>query len=456
MMYAGRTSALGLCLFVAACTTYTPKPLLPANSLTDLNSRRLDDPALMQQLRQEAPQYAWPPSPWSLDQLTLAARHIHPEIAQAQAQYQQAKAQLADSEVLPNPQFNYAIQHTGHPPDGQGVWSRGIGLDLLVETAGKRDARQRIAAQDVAIAQMHLVDAEWQLRAQIRDALISLAEAQSSQHYLTAQVAIAHESTEAWEQRVTSGLASRPEYMTAEAHLRDLRQQLSTAMQSETDAKHQLATALGATPVVITQMLFRLPSTAAVTHGVDTQPTAQNLQHRADIQAAIAEYTASEARLQQEVANQYPNLTLSPGYTWDAPSLIWSLAANFTLPLLDRHEHAIKDADAARLVARKQFEALQLTRRNAIDQANKDEAATAQQAQQATDSTTLAHQRQLAMTTAYAAGASDRIQRLEVDEMLVTAQSDEAKSRFAHTRAVAALEDALQTPLSAFQDNSQP
>lgn len=451
-----RLSPLMITVFLTACVSYIPHPLKPDESLATLDARHIEDIVLMKQLREHYPQYDWPPAHWDLTQLNFMATEIHPEIAQAQAEYQLAKAGLQSSRIRPNPQLNLTKQHTSNPPDGQGTWTTGVGLDFLLETAGKRDAKQRFAAQQLAVAQTGLINAQWQLRAHIRDALLAISEAESTQSFLQKQISLATSSVQAWNNRVAMGMAARPEQLVIEAHLMDLKQQLSAATHDEVDARHQLATALGLTPNAIEHMPLNLP-VAHIVLPSDQQPViVQALRQRADIQASLAEYAASEAKLQFEVAKQYPDITLSPSYSWDAQSMIWSLGVGLVLPLFNHNQSGIAEAEADRQVAQARFETLQLTRRNAIAQVEKDEQASALTELQAKAAAQLAMDRLHAAENAFNAGATDRIQLLEMREIQAVMQHAQAQAGFAHARAIATLEDALQVPLNTFQDTVKP
>lgn len=85
----------------------------------------------------------------------------------------------------------------------------------------------------------------------------------------------------------------------------------------------------------------------------------QALLHRPDVLSALAEYRASEAALRLEVANQYPDLTLSPGLLWDAGQAKWSLGLSLVLPLFDRNQGPIAEARAKREQAAKEVFAVQ-------------------------------------------------------------------------------------------------
>jgi outer membrane protein TolC len=79
--------------------------------------------------------------------------------------------------------------------------------------------------------------------------------------------------------------------------------------------------------------------------------TAAAIRGRPEIAIALAEYAISESRLRLEVARQFPDLELGPGFVWDQGVNRWALA--FAVPALlgSRNRGAIAEADAAREVA---------------------------------------------------------------------------------------------------------
>ena len=83
------------------------------------------------------------------------------------------------------------------------------------------------------------------------------------------------------------------------------------------------------------------------------------LQSRTDILAALAEYAASESALQLEIAKQYPDIHLSPGYQFDQGDNKWHLGLSAELPVLNRNQGPIAEAEARRAESAARFEALQ-------------------------------------------------------------------------------------------------
>jgi outer membrane protein, heavy metal efflux system len=88
----------------------------------------------------------------------------------------------------------------------------------------------------------------------------------------------------------------------------------------------------------------------------------QALLNRADVRSALAGYAASQSALQLEIANQYPDLHLGPGYAWNAGSAgdsEWDLGATLTLPILNQNQGPIAEAEANRKVAAAHFLSVQ-------------------------------------------------------------------------------------------------
>jgi outer membrane protein TolC len=81
--------------------------------------------------------------------------------------------------------------------------------------------------------------------------------------------------------------------------------------------------------------------------------------HRADIRRSLLEYAAAEARLRLEIANQYPDVQLSPGYAFDEGHHKITFGPGFPIPLLNRNRGPIAEAEARRAEAEARFDALQ-------------------------------------------------------------------------------------------------
>jgi cobalt-zinc-cadmium efflux system outer membrane protein len=177
--------------------------------------------------------------------------------------------------------------------------------------------------------------------------------------------------------------------------------------------------------------------------------------NRADVLAALSEYAASEAALQLEVAKQYPDIHLNPGYEYDQGDNKWGVGLGMELPVLNQNRGAIAEAEARRAESAARFNATQarvlaeIERGLAAYHAAVEESATA-------DALLANLQKQERVLR----GRSDagEITRGEV----IAGQVELAAARLARLEAVAKaqqalgqLEEALQSPLLPAADTLQ-
>jgi outer membrane protein TolC len=101
----------------------------------------------------------------------------------------------------------------------------------------------------------------------------------------------------------------------------------------------------------------------------ETAATREALLNRADVLSALSAYDASQSALQLEIARQYPDVHLGPGYQLDQGSNKWTLLVPIALPVFSRNRGPIAEAEARRTVAAKQVTAVQAAAIGAIDRA---------------------------------------------------------------------------------------
>jgi outer membrane protein TolC len=91
---------------------------------------------------------------------------------------------------------------------------------------------------------------------------------------------------------------------------------------------------------------------------LETPPAAESfsaaqIQHEAvlnrlDVRRALAQYAAAEADLQLEIAKQYPDINLGPGYTYEERSSFFTVGLSSSIPIFNRNQGPIAEADARR------------------------------------------------------------------------------------------------------------
>jgi cobalt-zinc-cadmium efflux system outer membrane protein len=77
--------------------------------------------------------------------------------------------------------------------------------------------------------------------------------------------------------------------------------------------------------------------------------------NRLDVRRALAEYAGAEAALQLEIARQHPDIEIGPGYQYEERDSFFTVGLAVTLPLFNRNQGPIAEAEARRKEAAAQF-----------------------------------------------------------------------------------------------------
>jgi outer membrane protein TolC len=132
------------------------------------------------------------------------------------------------------------------------------------------------------------------------------------------------------------------------------------AATQQAEARVQLAAALGVTAQAVENLPISFEDfTRAPSEPPAPEVRRQALLNRADVLGALAEYAASQAALQLEIAKQYPDIHLGLGYQMDQAENKWTLALSSVLPVFNRNKGAIGEAEARRTEAASRFVAVQ-------------------------------------------------------------------------------------------------
>jgi outer membrane protein TolC len=173
------------------------------------------------------------------------------------------------------------------------------------------------------------------------------------------------------------------------------------------------------------------------------------LRSRADILAALADYAAAEADLRLEIAKQYPDLHLGPGYAWNSGNAgdnQWSLGLTLELPILDQNQGPIAEAEARRKLAAAKFMELQSQVIGEIDRAVAGFRVAREQLQTGNELLAAEQRQQQSAEAQLQAGAGDQLDSLNAQLELSNAQLAQLDNQTKLQAAFGALEDALQRP----------
>ena len=444
--------ALGLGV-LGGCAThpYEARPLAPESAAAALSARSLQDEGLHRfltlNLGRELP--AWPLPSWDFETLTWVAFYYQPSLEVARAQWDVARSAIQTAAVRPNPTLTVTPGYDTSVSGGTSPWFPAIDVDFLLETARKRGHRVAIEQSNAEAARLNVLVAAWQVRSELRRDLLDLAAAERKAALLRQQVALQQELMTLLEQRFNAGAIAAFEVSVARTALVKAEVAAADAERQAPLARNRLAEVLGVPLAALEGVKFDdlLAAPGPVLTPAELAAARhQSLQSRADVLGALAHYEASQAALQLEVAKQYPDFHLGPGYQYDLGENKWSLAVSLELPLFNRNQGPIAEAEARRRQAAAEFTAAQAKAIAEIDGAAAAQSAAAAQ---------LVHlrrlraelQKQIALVQARLdAGDADRVELQNVRIDLAGSDATFLDAEAGAALAAGQLEDALQVP----------
>jgi len=430
---------------LAGCATYQPKPIDAGTSQAHLDGRRFDDAGLRQFLATHGQPAG---EDWDLPRLTLAGLYFSPDLDLARAQYREAEAGIRTAEARPNPTFRFSPAYNRETPGGFSPWILGYALDLPIETAGKRGYRTAEARHRAETLRLQIAGRAWMVRSAIRRALTELQAAEVTAELWRGQRPLLADAVRIVEAQVGAGDVSS--LHAAQARIAVNRAELA-ARESEravTMARSQLAQALGLPLAAVSDVRYSYRGLSDATEsGNGSAARTWAAQNRADLLAELAHYAAAEDALLGEIARQYPDVNLGPGYQLDQGEGKWSLGIGITLPVFHQNQGPIGAAKARRDVAAARFLALQNRILAEVDRAVADQAAALGDLETVKAMRGNLERQMKTIEAQQRAGETSRLDLVRARIELADNTRAELEARVRVTRALAALEDAVQRPL---------
>jgi len=439
-------------LFTAGCARFHPQPISPAKTAAAFDARSLTNDNLHAFLETNHVIGEWPRRSWDLNALTFVAFYYQPALAEARAQWASAQAAIITAGQRPNPTLSATPGYDSQIPGNFSPWLVNANLDLPIETAGKRGKRIAVASHLSEAAHWDFVAAAWQTRSHVRMALLNLYAARESESLLARQESAQSNVVRLLEGQLAAGAVSDFEVAQARVALNTTRLSRQDAIGQLGQARVQLADALGLPVQAMEGNEFSFA-------GLDQFPTAltepevrrQALLNRADVRGALASYAASQSALQLEIANQYPDIHLGPGYGWNtgnAGDNEWTLGVTLELPVLNQNQGPVAEARASRAAAAAHFLTVQTTAIAEIDSALAGYNATLQKS--ATAGALLEDlQRQLdSVRSQEQTGEVDPLTLANAESDYTTGAQSRLDALVKAQQAFGQLEDAVQSPLT--------
>lgn len=437
---AALTAAFIGAVVLFGCVKYHPRPLDPPRSEQQFRARTLADAGLGSFLKRAD----WPPAKLGLNDLIAVAFYFNADLDLARAQFRTAQAGILSAKARPNPSLSVAAGWT-NSPESPLVFHFDPAITL--ETAGKRGWRILESEKLAEAARVRVAETAWLVRSRVRAAWLDYAMALRALDVLRNERDARSEAVAILEKRLSVGEAARPDVSVARAALIGVEAEVKAAETKVAESSAALASAIGlpTLPAVDAQAL---PATPASLPLAEVQKA--GLLNRADIRRGLLEYAAAEAKLHLEVANQYPDVQLSPGYGFDEGHHKIEFGPSLPVPMVNRNRGPIAEAKARRAEAEARFNSLQAQAIGEMEMALAGyQGGLAELADAGERLTHIQQVREANMRRAVAAGEEDRLALVGVRiESAVAARARLDAMRRVQS-ALGALEDAVQQPLGA-------
>jgi outer membrane protein, heavy metal efflux system len=454
-LIAKTVTLLSIALFLTAgCVKFHRQPISPEQTAAAFENRTLDNTKLKEFLEKNLhhPILPWPPSSWEFQTLTLAAFYYHPDLDVARAKWGVREAAIITAGVRPNPSVQVSPGTISNAAAGVSPWLLSLSLDIPVETAGKRGYRIAQATHLSEAARLNIAVAAWQIRSRLRTSLLDLYTTTETEAVLKKQLVVQEEIVKLLGKRLRLGEISRPELTQANISLRQTRLSLYETQKEISENRARVAQALGLPLRALAgidlsfdflgQPLPDLPAP-------DVQR--QALLNRPDILSGLSEYEAAQSALQVEIAKQYPNINLNPAYELEESLNKWFLGFSIPLPVFDRNQGPIAEAEGRRKEASARFTALQASVIGEIERVTEGYAKALQKLEEAEALLTIQKKREQSARAAFDSGETDRLAfasaRLELHSMALS----RLRASYDARQALGLIEDAIQKPLGPFQ-----
>jgi cobalt-zinc-cadmium efflux system outer membrane protein len=350
-----RIVPLAAICFLAGCAAqrYAPVPIDAAATASQFEARSLANTGLrtFEESNLGHPVSSWPPKSWDLQTLSLAALYFNPALDLARARLATAEGAIVTASARPNPTVDFV-------PGVPAPYLLTQDFLFLIETAGKRGRRVQIARNLDQAAQIDLADSAWTVVMGVRLALLNYLGAARNLDLLQSEEKVRQDQVAILEKVMSAGEITRQDVDVARMEASKTQVATRAAEGQTAEARAALAAAIGIPVAGLDGAEFSWST-------MDMPPAPESLSadqvqrdavlNRLDIRRSLAQYAAAEAAVHSEIARQYPSFNIGPGYTYEERNSFFTVGISTTLPVFNRNQGPIAEAEGRRKEAAAAF-----------------------------------------------------------------------------------------------------
>ncbi|MBA2849699.1 TolC family protein [Thermosulfuriphilus ammonigenes] len=269
----------------------------------------------------------------------------NPELSTFAWEIRAQEARALQARLLPNPELDVTVDNFAGGGDYSGFTSAEttIQLSQLIELAGKRLKRYRLALMDKQVSSLDYEIKRLDVLSQTAKAFVETLAAQERVRQLERLVELSERVKAVIADRVRAGKAPPVEETRAEILLADSRVKLEKAKRSLETARRQLASMWGSREARFSKVLGTLDS-------IQAPPSLEELnrllKESPDIKRWLVEIERRKAALDLELARRIPNITVSGGirYLNEVDESAVVVGITVPLPVFNRNQGGMLEA----------------------------------------------------------------------------------------------------------------
>jgi outer membrane protein, heavy metal efflux system len=441
-----------LALVLCACVPYRPHNIDPVRDQEQFESRHLTDANLRAYVTKQmgdAASTTWPPERLSLPLLVAVAEYYSADLEVGRAQLAGFNAAIVSARQRVNPSLG---ANAGYSKNPESAATYGGSPAFTIETAGKRGYRILQAQQTAAAAQLAFSEADWQLRSQVRRSFVDYAFAVGRLRLLQQERAVRAAVEEIFAKRFASGEIAQPDFDAIRADRIAIDVALKQADGDVSQALATLAITVGLPAAALNPEAIDI-SSLDPPPGESSLPLLKvqkaGLLHRTDVQRMLAEYASADAALHLEVANQYPDIQLSPSYAFQEGFADYTLGIGLSaLPIFHHNQGPIAEAEAQRALVEAKFKLVQTQAIGQMEGALRRYRSAFAEWRNAEDAfVAVQRARAVSVERAFQVGEADRLEFENAQLLLLAATRTRQDALLRVQTSLGALQDSVQQPL---------
>lgn len=276
--------------------------------------------------------------------LALALMH-NPELAAFSWEVRAGEARALQASLRPNPEVSVGSEHFGGTGElrGTGAAETTLAFSQLIETAGKRTKRTRVATLERDLAGWSYESRRLDVLTEATASFVDVLTVQQRLALLEELAGLAEKVRASIAERVTAGKSSPAEEMRSGVALANTRVEVRHAQRELELRRKRLAAAWGSTNVTFERLEGELTTVKPIP--TDEQ-LATLITQNPDVARWVTEMEERRAVLELEKAKRIPDVApwVGPRYYSIGGDVAFLAGVSVPLPLFNRNQGAIREA----------------------------------------------------------------------------------------------------------------